>query len=192
MLLAWKCKFFCFRLETNRVLVLETLCSFTSSCQYYLFFFIPNLIGMVLLFSFNRNLCVYHNRFLFLYSTCPQCVGVLICGEMLHPCHVHITCLCMCQWKQLLITECWWCVEPESSLLHSRYLQLNELVLEDIIWVDEVNGLHDATCHIEESKVVGIDCEWKPNYEKGSKPNKVIFRLSFARFLFVLPLTSII
>lgn len=71
-------------------------------------------------------------------------------------------------------------------------MQLNELVLEDIIWVDEINGLRDATCHIEESKVVGIDCEWKPNYEKGSKPNKVIFRLSFARFLLVLPLTSII
>lgn len=71
-------------------------------------------------------------------------------------------------------------------------MQLNELVLEDIIWVDEVNGLCDATCHIEESKVVGIDCEWKPNYEKGSKPNKVIFRLSFARFLLVPTLTSII
>ncbi|GFZ07199.1 polynucleotidyl transferase, ribonuclease H-like superfamily protein [Actinidia rufa] len=62
--------------------------------------------------------------------------------------------------------------EPETNLLHSRYLQLNELVLEDVIWVDEVNGLREATCHIEECKMVGIDCEWKPNYEKGSKPNK--------------------
>jgi len=56
-------------------------------------------------------------------------------------------------------------------------LQLNELVLEGIIWVDEVNGLHNATCHIEECKVVGIDSEWKPNYEKGSKPNKVNYSM---------------
>lgn len=46
-------------------------------------------------------------------------------------------------------------------------------MVEDIIWVDEVEGLIDATCHIEGVKVVGVDCEWKPNYVKGSKPNKV-------------------
>ena len=92
----------------------------------------------------------------------------------------------LCMWfqklQQLLITNFWCCIEPETNLLHSRYLQLNELVLEDVIWVDEVNGLRKATCHIEECKMVGIDCEWKPNYEKGSKPNKVILGWSFASF----------
>ncbi len=63
---------------------------------------------------------------------------------------------------------------PEASLLQSRFLHLNELAVEDIIWVDEVDGLRNATCHIEECKFVGLDCEWKPNYVKGSKPNKVI------------------
>lgn len=58
--------------------------------------------------------------------------------------------------------------------MNSRFLHLKELVVEDIIWVDEVDGLRNATCIIEGCKVVGIDCEWKPNYEKGSRPNKVL------------------
>lgn len=64
--------------------------------------------------------------------------------------------------------------EPEAGFVHSRFLHLKELVVEDIIWVDEVDGLHKAICHIEGCKVVGIDCEWKPNYVKGCKMNKVI------------------
>ena len=57
-------------------------------------------------------------------------------------------------------------------------MNINELAIEGIIWVDEVNGLRNATCYLEGCKVVGIDCEWKPNYEKGSKPNKVAMALS--------------
>ncbi|KAJ6305986.1 hypothetical protein OIU78_021334 [Salix suchowensis] len=63
--------------------------------------------------------------------------------------------------------------ESEASVLESKYLRLDELAFENIIWVDEVDGLCAATSHIEECKVVGLDCEWKPNYVKGSKPNKV-------------------
>ncbi|CAB4285421.1 unnamed protein product [Prunus armeniaca] len=48
-----------------------------------------------------------------------------------------------------------------------------KLVVEGVVWVDEVNALHNATSHIEGCKVVGLDCEWKPNYVKGSKPNKL-------------------
>lgn len=58
-----------------------------------------------------------------------------------------------------------------------RYLDLKNFILDDIVWVDEVNGLLTATEYIEGCKIVGIDCEWKPNYEKGSKPNKVTFFL---------------
>ncbi|XP_028106431.1 exonuclease mut-7 homolog isoform X5 [Camellia sinensis] len=82
--------------------------------------------------------------------------------------------------------------EPETSLTQNRYLQLNELDLEDIIWVDEVNGLRSATCHIEECKVVGIDCEWKPNYEKGSKPNKVsIMQIASEKMVFIIDLIKL-
>lgn len=62
---------------------------------------------------------------------------------------------------------------PETSNLQGHYLNLDELLVESIIWVDEVEGLLDATRHIEGFKVIGLDCEWKPNYIKGSKPNKV-------------------
>ncbi|MBA0632311.1 hypothetical protein Godav_001076, partial [Gossypium davidsonii] len=62
---------------------------------------------------------------------------------------------------------------PKAQGIHC-FLNLNELGVEDIIWVDELNGLGKATCHIEGSKVVGLDCEWKPNYVKGSKPNKPV------------------
>ncbi|XP_052482670.1 uncharacterized protein LOC105782767 isoform X5 [Gossypium raimondii] len=65
--------------------------------------------------------------------------------------------------------------EHEAIFLQHCFLNLNELGVEDIIWVDELNGLGKATCHIEGSKVVGLDCEWKPNYVKGSKPNKNMF-----------------
>lgn len=64
--------------------------------------------------------------------------------------------------------------EPESNLLHRHYLNLQELCIDDVLWVDEVNSLRDAMSYFEKCKVVGIDCEWKPNYEKGSRPNKVI------------------
>ncbi|KAK3441558.1 hypothetical protein EUGRSUZ_B02091 [Eucalyptus grandis] len=46
--------------------------------------------------------------------------------------------------------------------------------LKMFFWVGRVDSLHTATYCIEESKVVGVDCEWKPNYVKGSKPNKEI------------------
>lgn len=81
---------------------------------------------------------------------------------------------------------------PEPSLLHSRYLHLDELVVEGVIWVDEVDALHKATCHLEECKVVGLDCEWKPNYVKGSKPNKVsIMQIASDKMVFILDLIKL-
>uniref|UniRef100_A0A0E0L1F1 3'-5' exonuclease domain-containing protein n=1 Tax=Oryza punctata TaxID=4537 RepID=A0A0E0L1F1_ORYPU len=61
---------------------------------------------------------------------------------------------------------------PEEICCGSDYLDLKELVLEDIIWVDEIDGLLNAISYIEACKIIGVDCEWKPNFEKGSKPNK--------------------
>ncbi|KAM7481753.1 hypothetical protein LguiB_006336 [Lonicera macranthoides] len=82
--------------------------------------------------------------------------------------------------------------DPDASLLQSRYLNLKELALEDVIWVDEVNGLQDATCHLESCKVVGIDCEWKPNYEKGSKPNKVsIMQIASEKMAYIFDLIKL-
>ncbi|XP_058077039.1 uncharacterized protein LOC131225521 isoform X2 [Magnolia sinica] len=81
---------------------------------------------------------------------------------------------------------------PEASPPQTRYLHLTELVIEDIIWVDEVDGLLNATSHIERCKVVGVDCEWKPNYEKGSKPNKVsIMQIASERMVFILDLIKL-
>ncbi|KAG6646716.1 hypothetical protein CIPAW_07G027300 [Carya illinoinensis] len=81
---------------------------------------------------------------------------------------------------------------PDTSYLHSRYLHLNKLVVEDINWVDEVDGLRNATCHFEGCKVVGVDCEWKPNYEKGSKPNKVsIMQIASEKTVFIFDLIKL-
>ncbi|KAK7277991.1 hypothetical protein RJT34_23012 [Clitoria ternatea] len=80
----------------------------------------------------------------------------------------------------------------ETSNLHGRYLHLDELLVEDIIWVDEVEGLIDATSHIECFKVVGVDCEWKPNYVKGSKPNKVsIMQIASEKMAFIFDLIKL-
>ncbi|KAK8495910.1 hypothetical protein V6N13_031891 [Hibiscus sabdariffa] len=82
--------------------------------------------------------------------------------------------------------------EREASLLRRRFLNINELVVDDIIWVDELNGLGEATCQIEGSKVVGLDCEWKPNYVKGSKPNKVsILQIASDKKVFILDLIKL-
>ncbi|XP_024024775.1 exonuclease mut-7 homolog, partial [Morus notabilis] len=81
---------------------------------------------------------------------------------------------------------------PEASLLHSRYLNLDELAVEDIIWIDGINSLRNATCHIEGCKVVGLDCEWKPNYIEGSKPNKVsIMQIASDKMVFILDLIKL-
>ncbi|KAK9219247.1 hypothetical protein WN943_007888 [Citrus x changshan-huyou] len=82
--------------------------------------------------------------------------------------------------------------EPEAGFVHSRFLHLKEVVVEDIIWVDEVDGLHKAICHIEGCKVVGIDCEWKPNYVKGCKMNKVsIMQIASDEMVFIFDLIKL-
>ncbi|RDX91573.1 Exonuclease mut-7-like protein [Mucuna pruriens] len=81
---------------------------------------------------------------------------------------------------------------PETNNLQGRYLHLDELLVENIIWVDEVEGLLDATRHIEGFKVIGLDCEWKPNYVKGSKPNKVsIMQIASEKMVFIFDLIKL-
>lgn len=66
------------------------------------------------------------------------------------------------------------------------------MAVENIIWVDEVDGLCAATSHIEGCKVVGLDCEWKPNYVKGSKPNKVsIMQIASDKTVFIFDLIKL-
>jgi hypothetical protein len=62
----------------------------------------------------------------------------------------------------------------EEIFCGSDYLDLKTLGVEEIVWVDEIDGLLNATSYIEGCKIIGLDCEWKPNFEKNSKPNKVI------------------
>nr|GMD47026.1 werner syndrome-like exonuclease [Ipomoea batatas] len=82
--------------------------------------------------------------------------------------------------------------ELEASAVQSHYLQLKELSIEEVVWVDNVKSLQDATHQIEECKVVGLDCEWKPNYEKGSLPNKVsIMQIASERKAYILDLIKL-
>lgn len=82
--------------------------------------------------------------------------------------------------------------EAEATLHNSWFLHLDELTREGIAWVDEVDSLHIATSYIEECKVVGIDCEWKPNYVKGHKPNKVsIMQIASDRKVFIFDLIKL-
>ncbi|KAK1416245.1 hypothetical protein QVD17_32034 [Tagetes erecta] len=55
-----------------------------------------------------------------------------------------------------------------------RYITLEDLNLttDDIIWVDDPIGLKTATSLILNCREIGLDCEWKPSYEKGTM-NKV-------------------
>ncbi|KAF6165592.1 hypothetical protein GIB67_021862 [Kingdonia uniflora] len=82
--------------------------------------------------------------------------------------------------------------ESEGSPLDTRFLNLNEFVVDDIVWVDETDGLLRATSHFEGCKVVGVDCEWKPNYVKGSSPNKVsIMQIASEKSVFILDMIKL-
>ncbi|XP_057778781.1 uncharacterized protein LOC130997480 isoform X2 [Salvia miltiorrhiza] len=82
--------------------------------------------------------------------------------------------------------------EPESNLPHRHYLNLHELCIEDVLWVDEVNSLRDAISYFQKCKVVGVDCEWKPNYEKGSRPSKVsIMQIASEKKVYILDLIKL-
>ncbi|KAK6915646.1 3'-5' exonuclease domain, partial [Dillenia turbinata] len=83
-------------------------------------------------------------------------------------------------------------VKTKEPVSQTRYLHLEELVVEDIIWVDEVNSLCSATSYIEGCTVIGIDCEWKPNYIKGSQPNKVsIMQIASEKKVFIFDLIKL-
>ncbi|CAK9328432.1 unnamed protein product [Citrullus colocynthis] len=74
----------------------------------------------------------------------------------------------------------------------NHYLNLKQLIARDILWVDNADALHHAICHIDECKVVGIDCEWKPNYIKGKKPNKVsIMQIASEKMAFIFDLIKL-
>lgn len=62
---------------------------------------------------------------------------------------------------------------PEKVFCVSDYLDLKKLDVEEIVWVDEINGLLNATSDIEACKIIGMDCEWRPNFEKNTKSSKV-------------------
>ncbi|RZC89012.1 hypothetical protein C5167_030705 [Papaver somniferum] len=82
--------------------------------------------------------------------------------------------------------------EPQAKPTVTRFLHLKELIVEDIKWVDEADGLLSATSYTEECKVIGVDCEWKPNYVKGSKPNKVsIMQIASEKTVFILDLIKL-
>lgn len=82
--------------------------------------------------------------------------------------------------------------ERERAYGQNHYLNLNQLIAGDILWVDNADALHHAVCHIEECKVVGIDCEWKPNHIKGKKPNKVsIMQIASEEMVFIFDLIKL-
>ncbi|XP_023643052.1 uncharacterized protein LOC17894592 [Capsella rubella] len=82
--------------------------------------------------------------------------------------------------------------EAEVSFLEKSFLRLNDLAVEDVVWVDDVNELRKATSFLEGCRVVGIDCEWKPIYIKGCKPSKVsIMQIGTDSKIFILDLIKL-
>ncbi|RLN29260.1 hypothetical protein C2845_PM05G22560 [Panicum miliaceum] len=81
---------------------------------------------------------------------------------------------------------------PEKVFCGSDYLDLKKLDVQEIVWVDEINGLLNATSCIEACKIVGMDCEWRPNFEKYSKPSKVsIIQIASDKIAFIFDLIKL-
>ncbi|PVH62530.1 hypothetical protein PAHAL_3G316500 [Panicum hallii] len=71
-------------------------------------------------------------------------------------------------------------------------LDLKKLDVQEIVWVDEINGLLNATSCIEACKIIGMDCEWRPNFEKNSKPSKVsIIQIASDKIAFIFDLIKL-
>nr|XP_043624053.1 exonuclease mut-7 homolog isoform X2 [Erigeron canadensis] len=81
--------------------------------------------------------------------------------------------------------------EVKASLPQIRYLHVDELAIDDIIWVDEPVGLHEATSQIEVCKVIGLDCEWKPNYVKGGSNKVSIMQIATEKTVFIIDLIKL-
>jgi ribonuclease D len=81
---------------------------------------------------------------------------------------------------------------PENVFCGSDYLDLKKLDVQEIVWVDEINGLLNATSCIEACKIIGMDCEWRPNFEKNSKPSKVsIIQIASDKIAFIFDLIKL-
>ncbi|KAJ3676083.1 hypothetical protein LUZ60_003495 [Juncus effusus] len=83
---------------------------------------------------------------------------------------------------------------PEEIISGEDYLDLKKLSMDinEIVFVDEIKTLLEATNYIENCKIVGVDCEWKPNYEKGAKPSKVsIMQIASERKAFIFDLIKL-
>ncbi|XP_078445398.1 polynucleotidyl transferase, ribonuclease H-like superfamily protein isoform X2 [Wolffia australiana] len=88
------------------------------------------------------------------------------------------------------------CFTPETVLVScpptSSYLDAKNFLLDGITWVDDIQGLHGAMMQFRDLRVVGVDCEWKPNYEKGSKPSKVsIMQIASLNRVFIFDLIKL-
>ncbi|AQK93255.1 uncharacterized protein LOC100382828 [Zea mays] len=81
---------------------------------------------------------------------------------------------------------------PEKVFCVSDYLDLKKLDVEEIVWVDEINGLLNATSDIEACKIIGMDCEWRPNFEKNTKSSKVsIIQIASDKIAFIFDLIKL-
>ncbi|MCO5550496.1 hypothetical protein L7F22_003983 [Adiantum nelumboides] len=84
--------------------------------------------------------------------------------------------------------------DTESSNKSSVYLQLESVVSKDkIYWIDSHEGLQFAERALFGVKLVGIDCEWKPDSVRGASPNKVsILQVASSDLVLVLDLISLL
>ncbi|XP_057856610.2 uncharacterized protein LOC131065979 isoform X1 [Cryptomeria japonica] len=93
----------------------------------------------------------------------------------------------ICQRHSLTIPSC-----PVKAI-ENHYLQLSDFISEEnVIWVDTVDELVSAAKYFTEVKVVGIDCEWRPNYMKGAGPSKVsILQIATAEKVLIFDLVGL-
>ncbi|KAI5077304.1 hypothetical protein GOP47_0007128 [Adiantum capillus-veneris] len=84
-------------------------------------------------------------------------------------------------------------ISPEISNRRSQYLQLENVMCKDnVYWIDTHEGLQFAERALFGVKLVGIDCEWKPDSIKGVRRNKVsILQAASSELVLVLDLISL-
>ncbi|GAA0171691.1 hypothetical protein LIER_25666 [Lithospermum erythrorhizon] len=80
---------------------------------------------------------------------------------------------------------------PETNPIKSNFLHPRDFSVEEIVFVDETNGLHEATCNIENSKIIGFDCEWKANYIKGQKSKVSIMQIAAGNKVYILDMIKL-
>uniref|UniRef100_A0A7N0UH69 3'-5' exonuclease domain-containing protein n=1 Tax=Kalanchoe fedtschenkoi TaxID=63787 RepID=A0A7N0UH69_KALFE len=79
--------------------------------------------------------------------------------------------------------------EPVTISQSREHICLADFEVYETVWVDSVDGLHDATCQLEACKIVAVDSEWKEL--KMGRSNVCILQIASMEKVFIFDMMTL-